>query len=676
MRDMLTKMMDYEKVGCPFKRGDRVFYFKNNGLQNQYVMYVKPFDNGKGLLPRQQQQEDVEDSSSQPKEDEVFLDPNKFSDDGTSALSSRAFSFDGEYFAYGVSDKGSDWQSIHIMHVANREKLPEILRYCKFTSIAFDSRNEGFFYTRFPAPKTDTGSLGSETDVNEHQCVYYHRLNTSQDDDILIYKSEEHANWMFGVETTRDGNYLIITVSESTAPVNRFYVSRLNKATANGGNNDEKPVLFNMDDSTGLIQLDKIVDNFDAEYSYLANDGSLFYMQTNLHAKRSRIITIDIDSEDREPKELVPESKDPLETSCVVAQDYLVLRYVHDVHDVIRVYNLMGQYLHDIELPAIGSISSISARREDSFMFYSFNSFTYPGTVYSYDLLLNKSTVFYETKTSDLILKPDAFETKQVWYNSKDGTRVPMFIVHKKGLDITSGNNPTWLYGYGGFSISLQPYFSILRVFFMQYFNGVYAVANLRGGAEFGEEWHEGGIKDKKQNVFDDFISAAEYLVDSKITRPEKIWINGGSNGGLLVAACTNQRPDLFGAAVAQVGVLDMLRFHKFTIGKHWTSDYGCADNESDFEYLIKYSPLHNISSDKQYPSCLVVTSDHDDRVVPLHSFKYTAELQHKLGESNERPLLIRIETKAGHGAGKPLSKTIEEFAEIFAFVAHELKCE
>jgi prolyl oligopeptidase len=650
MKEMLTKMMDFEKVSSPFKRGDRIFYYKNDGLQNQYVLYMKDYDNGKGL--------------SAEIAGEVFIDPNKFSEDGTSALGSKAFSKDGEYFAYGICDKGSDWQAIHVTKVSNKEKLPEVLQYCKFASLSFDCAARGFFYTRYPPPKKATGSLGSETEANENQAIYYHRLNTPQEQDILVFKNEEHPEWMYGVETTNDGKYLVITISESTAPVNRLYIASLNSSSEN---------LFEKGDDD-LIKVDKVVDNFDADYDYLTNDDTIFYFKTNLKAKRSKIIKIDLASKDREPQEIISESDDPLEYAVVAAQKYLICHYIHNVQSVLRFYDLDGNFVNDIELPAIGSISGLSARREDPFVFYTFSSFTYPGTIYSYDFEKRESTVFYETKTSDLVLQPNQFETKQVWYSSKDGTKVPMFIIHKKELDIRSGDNPTWLYGYGGFSISLTPYFSILRVFYLQYFNGVYALANIRGGSEFGEEWHDAAIKEKKQNSFDDMIAAAEYLIDSKITRPEKLWINGGSNGGLLVAACVNQRPDLFAAAVPQVGVLDMLRFHLFTIGKHWTSDYGCSDNEADFEYLIKYSPLHNIRKDKQYPSILVVTSDHDDRVVPLHSFKYIAELQYQLGKTNDRPLLIRIETKAGHGAGKPLSKTLEEWSEIFAFIAKELK--
>jgi prolyl oligopeptidase len=649
MKEELTKMMDYEKVGCPFKRGSRVFYYKNDGLQNQYVLYKKDYDNGRGLR---------NDTVG-----EVFIDPNKFSEDGTSALKSSAFSKDGEYFAYGISDKGSDWQHLHIAKVASGEHLQEVLKYCKFASISWSVDNKGFFYTRFPEPKQSTNSLGSETEVNENQAIYYHKLNTSQDQDVLVFADNEHPQWMYGVEATEDGNYLIISISESTARVNRLYIAQLNSS-------GDGP-LFSVGDNNQIV-VQKVVDNFDAEYDNLTNDGTLFYFKTNLNAKRSRIVTIDI-TNPSQINELISESQDPLEYVVVANGDYLVCCYLHNVHDVIRLYNLKGNYISEVPLPTIGSVSGISARRQDDFLFYSFNSFTYAGTIYAYDFEKNTSTVFYETKTSDLILKSDAFETKQEWVTSKDGTKVPMFIVHKKGIDIQSGNNPTWLYGYGGFSVNLQPYFSIMRIFFMQYFDGVYALPNLRGGAEFGEEWHEGGIKDKKQNVYDDMIAAAEYLIANKITKPERMFINGGSNGGLLVAAVVNQRPDLFGAGIAQVGVLDMLRYHMFTIGKHWVSDYGCSDNAEDFEYLIKYSPVHNVDKNKEYPSMLVVTSDHDDRVVPLHSFKYAAELQYQRGELNKRPLLIRIETKAGHGAGKPLTKTIEEWSEIFAFIAKEL---
>jgi prolyl oligopeptidase len=614
--------------------------------------------------------------------EEMFLDPNLLSEDGTSALGSTAFSTDGHHFAYGVCAKGSDWQTVNVKRVTDKKDLEgHILKYCKFTSLAWTHDSKGFFYTRYPAPTTlEKGdvSLGSEVDKNENQKIYYHRLdNKSQDEDELVYSVPSKPNWMFGVELSEDGKYLIISVSESTAEVNQLYYAPLKFKNQE----EQSDVVFDdRDTETNSINVVKLIDNFDAQYSFITNTGSLFYFQTNADAPLKKIICIDIENPSQRREILPQHETDPLQYVVPVNKDFLVACYTHNVQDVLKLYKLEdGKYVTDIDLPTIGSIIGLAGRREDKHLFYKFSSFAYPGTTYEFDFDTMQSKVFYETKTSSAVDSPDSFEVKQEWYTSKDGTRVPMFIVHNKINKKTNkpfelnGENPVWLYGYGGFNIGLKPYFSVSRLFFSQRFDGVFAMPNIRGGDEFGEVWHQNGTLAKKQNGFDDFIGAAEHLIASKYTRPDKIWINGGSNGGLLVAAVMNQRPELFGAAVPQVGVLDMLRFHKFTIGQHWCSDYGCADKKDEFEYLIKYSPLHNVR-EQQYPSVLITTSDHDDRVVPLHSFKLAAELQYRAGANNKRPLMIRIETKAGHGAGKPLSKVIEETVDMLVFVAKELQ--
>jgi prolyl oligopeptidase len=614
--------------------------------------------------------------------EEMFLDPNLLSEDGTSALGSTAFSTDGHHFAYGVCAKGSDWQTVNVKRVTDKKDLEgHILKYCKFTSLAWTHDSKGFFYTRYPAPTTlEKGdvSLGSEVDKNENQKIYYHRLdNKSQDEDELVYSVPSKPNWMFGVELSEDGKYLIISVSESTAEVNQLYYAPLKFKNQE----EQSDVVFDdRDTETNSINVVKLIDNFDAQYSFITNTGSLFYFQTNADAPLKKIICIDIENPSQRREILPQHETDPLQYVVPVNKNFLVACYTHNVQDVLKLYKLEdGKYVTDIDLPTIGSIIGLAGRREDKHLFYKFSSFAYPGTTYEFDFDTMQSKVFYETKTSSAVDSPDSFEVKQEWYTSKDGTRVPMFIVHNKINKKTNkpfelnGENPVWLYGYGGFNIGLKPYFSVSRLFFSQRFDGVFAMPNIRGGDEFGEVWHQNGTLAKKQNGFDDFIGAAEHLIASKYTRPDKIWINGGSNGGLLVAAVMNQRPELFGAAVPQVGVLDMLRFHKFTIGQHWCSDYGCADKKDEFEYLIKYSPLHNVR-EQQYPSVLITTSDHDDRVVPLHSFKLAAELQYRAGANNKRPLMIRIETKAGHGAGKPLSKVIEETVDMLVFVAKELQ--
>ncbi|KAF0975107.1 hypothetical protein FDP41_005860 [Naegleria fowleri] len=656
LKEQITNMVNFEKVGCPFKRGEGdlvgYYFFKNDGLQNQDVLWVR--------------------KSLESAESEIFVDPNKFSADGTSSIRSSAFSKKGDYYAYGLSERGSDWQTIHVIDVKTKQPLKDQIKFCKFTGIAWTHDSRGFFYSRYPEPKSAVETLGSEVDANEFSKLYYHKLGTPQDEDILIYEEKTQPKWMFGASVTDDGKYLLIYVSESTAPVNRLFYTKIYKNDQVGGEfafEKENP-----EDAQSRIKVVKYIDNFDAEYDYIANDGDIFYFKTNLNAPNSKVVVMDVTKPYTEMKEILAETEDPLSMATCVNKNILVANYVHNVQDNLKFFTLQtGEYISDIQLPVIGSISSLSGRREDSLLFYKFVSFNHAGTIYRYDFDTQQSIVFYQTKTSDLVPSPESIEVKQEWYSSKDGTKIPMFIVHnKKGFE-KNGKNPCWLYGYGGFSINLQPSFSIMRLFWIKYFGGMLVIPNLRGGAEIGgEKWHEQGILDRKQNVFDDMIAAAEYIIKEGYTSPPYICLNGGSNGGLLVAACINQRPDLFGAAVPQVGVLDMLKFHTWTIGAAWCSDYGCSSDSKGFDYLIEYSPLHNIKAQK-YPAVLVTTANHDDRVVPHHSFKYTAQLQHVAGPVNEAPLLIRIETSAGHGAGKSLQKVIEEMADIYLFVANEM---
>jgi prolyl oligopeptidase len=557
--------------------------------------------------------------------------------------------------AYAISKSGSDWTTIHIMEVSIRKIFQEKLEFTKFVSVAWTIDGKGFYYSRYPTP--NTSDLGREVDSSENQKVYYHILGTEQDADILVFAEPDYPKRMFGLETTRDGKYLLISVSETTADKNRLYYIDLKSTSTENGKFDAV----------------KIIPEYESSFGYICNDEDFFLFQTNENAKNGKIISLNFTT--LEKKEVIPESKDPLEYVLCCNEGYLVTNYVHNVQDTLKLFDLKGNFIKELPIPGIGQVTSISGRREDSELFYKFSSFTCPGAIFHYNF--DKISPFYEIQLRESPFKLSDFETKQVWYDSKDGTKIPMFIVHKKNLK-RNGQNPALLYGYGGFNISLKPYCSVIRLAFIHHFNAVFAMPNLRGGGEFGEAWHEGGILEKKQNVFDDFIAAGEWLISNKYTSSEKLVIQGGSNGGLLTAACVNQRPDLFACAIADVGVLDMLRFHKFTIGSAWVSDYGCSDKKDDFNYLIKYSPLHNVQNEKPYPAVLITTSDHDDRVVPLHSFKYAAQLQYVAGkkEDQKSPLMIRIEKKAGHGAGKPTQKVLEEYADIYSYITNAIKME
>lgn len=615
LKERFTRLYNYPKYSAPFRAGSKYYFFKNDGLQNQSVMYVK------------------DDLNSEAK---VFLDPNKFSEDGTKSLSNISFSKDGKWFVYGVSSGGSDWDEFFVMNALTGEKLNDHLKWIKFSGIAW--KDEGFYYSRYPEP------TGSELSTkNQFSKVYFHKIGNDQSEDIVIYEDATKPDRGFSAGTTDDERFLLIYFSEGTHN-NGFLVKDLS------------------DPNSKFVS---IVDDLNNNYSVVDNVGNKILVITDYKASNYRLILVDPQNPARENwTDVIPETKNVLQ-SVQIFGGKLFATYMQDAAHHVYVYALDGKFESEIKLPSLGSVG-FSGRRDDNIAFYSFTSFTFPGTIFKLDISNLKSELYQQT---ELDFDFDNYETKQVFYQSKDGTMVPMFIVHKKGLRL-DGNNPTYLYSYGGFNISLNPSFSTSRLMFLEN-NGVFAMPNIRGGGEYGEEWHKTGMLDKKQNVFDDFIVAAEYLIKEGYTNPSKLACAGGSNGGLLIGAVINQRPDLFKVAIPQVGVMDMLRFHKFTIGYYWTVEYGSSDDPEQFKYIFKYSTLHNIKSGLNYPATLVTTADHDDRVVPAHSFKYIATLQEKY--KGENPVLIRIETKAGHGAGKPTTKVIEEVADIWSFVFFNL---
>jgi prolyl oligopeptidase len=620
LKDRLTKIWNYEKYGIPFKEGNRYFYTRNSGLQNQAVLYT------------------VTTLDAQP---QMILDPNTLSADGTVALSGLQVSPDGKHLAYSLSASGSDWQEWKVRDVETGKDLSDHLKWVKFSGASWTSDGKGFFYSRYDEPKSDALKA-----TNYFQKVYYHKLGAPQSEDVLVYERPDQKDWLFGASVTDDGNYLLITVFEGTDVKTRVYFKDLKAKDA--------PVV-------------KLLDNFDAAYYFIGNQGSRFYFQTDLQAPRGKVIEIDSTNPARTNwKDVVSESKETLQSVGFVNNRF-ILNYLKDAYTQVKIYETTGKLVTEVAFPGIGSAGGFGGKATDKETFYSFTGFTTPTTIYRYDMTTGKSTIFRQPKVD---FNPDAFETKQVFYTSKDGTKVPMFLTFKKGLKL-DGNNPTYLYGYGGFNISLSPAFSVGNLVWME-MGGVYAQPNLRGGGEYGEEWHKAGMKLKKQNVFDDFIAAAEWLIANKYTSTPKLAIGGGSNGGLLVGAAMTQRPDLFGAALPAVGVMDMLRFQKFTIGWAWVSDYGSSDNPEEFKALYAYSPLHNIKPGASYPSTMITTADHDDRVWPGHSFKFAAALQ--AAQGGDAPILIRIETKAGHGAGKPTSKMIEEIADRWAFLIKTLE--
>jgi prolyl oligopeptidase len=619
IHDRLTKLWNYERYTVPSQHGGRYFFQHNTGLQQQNVLFV------------------AESLNAEPR---VLLDPNLLSTDGTVALAGTEISDDGKLMAYGIATSGSDWNEWHVRDIDTGKDLSDDLKWVKFSGASFSKDNKGFYYSRYDEPK---GAALRE--ANYFQKLYYHRLGTAQSDDKLIYERPDNKEMGFSGDVTDDGRYLIVTVWQGTEPKNRLYYKDLTQADA--------PVV-------------KLLDDFDAKYDFIDNDGPVFWFQTDLDAPRGRVIAIDTRHPERTNwKTLVAQGPDTLEFVHAVNNSFL-LGYLKDARTEVRVHDLGGAFLRNVDLPGIGTAAGFSGKRKDKETFYAFTSFISPTTVYRYDPVAAKSAVYRQPKVD---FDASRYETKQIFYTSKDGTRVPMFLTYKKGINL-DGQNPTLLYAYGGFDISLTPNFSVPNVVWLE-MGGIYAQPNLRGGGEYGEEWHQAGMKLKKQNVFDDFIAAAEWLIANKYTSTPKLAIRGGSNGGLLIGACVTQRPDLFGVTLPEVGVMDMLRFHKFTIGWAWTSDYGSSDNAEDFKALYAYSPLHNLKPGTKYPPALIATSDHDDRVVPGHSFKFAATMQ--ADQAGPAPILIRIEVKAGHGAGKSITKLIDETADTWAFVAHNL---
>jgi prolyl oligopeptidase len=617
----LKTMWDFPKYSTPSRQGGRYYYLKNDGLQNQSVLYVQ------------------ETLDSEPR---ALIDPNAWSADGTVALAGLSFSDDGRYLAYGVQDGGSDWRIWRILEIETGRVLDEELRWIKFNSPAWTPDGAGFFYARFPEPQEGAAFQN----LNLNQRVYYHRVGRPQSDDVLVFHRPDQPEWGYSADVTEDGRYLVLTVHLGT--------------------DDRYRVLYRDLAEPFTMPVD-LIDNFENEYTFLGNDATVFYFKTDVDAPRKRIIAIDVKRPDRANwREVIPQGDDAMVGAGIIGNMFVV-ETLQDAKTHIGLYAIDGMPVREVAFPGIGSADGFEGRRTDTETFYTFSSFATPPTTYRYDLLTGESTLL---RRAEVDVDPEQFEVTQVFYRSRDGARVPMFIAHKRGLSL-DGSNPTLLYGYGGFNVPLTPSFSISRLIWMQ-MGGVFAMPNLRGGGEYGEEWHRAGTKDRKQNVFNDFIAAAEWLIANKYTRTEKLAIQGGSNGGLLVGACMTQRPELFGACLPAVGVMDMLRFHKFTAGRYWVDDYGSADDPDEFKALLAYSPYHNIRDGVCYPPTLVTTADTDDRVVPGHSFKFAAALQR--GQACDNPVLIRIETRAGHGSGKPTTKIIEEIADQWAFLVKVLK--
>jgi len=620
LRTRLEQVWNYERYGLPQARRGRYFFSRNDGLQNQSVLYWSD-----GLAG----------------EPQVLLDPNQLAPDGTVALTGVVPSDDGTLVAYGLARAGSDWQEWHVRDVAAGKDLEDCLRWVKFSSASWTPDGQGFYYSRYDEPPPGEELVAA----NYYHKLYYHRLGTPQSEDRLVYHRPDQKEWGFAANVTDDGRYLIIEVWRGT---------------------EEKHQLFYIDLADPAQQVVELITGFDAAYTFVGNEGSRFFVLTDLDAPRYRLAAIDLAHPEREAwQTVIPERQDVLQQVTHVG-GRLFATYLHHAHSRVEMFTTAGEPLGELPLPDLGSVSGLGGRMDDTETFYAFTNFSTPATIYRYDLATNRSEVFRQPQVP---FNPDDFETQQVFCTSKDGTQVPLFVVRRKGLPM-DGNAPTLLYGYGGFNISMTPAFSPARIVWLE-LGGILAVANLRGGGEYGREWHEAGMKEQKQNVFDDFLAAAEYLQQAGYTRRERLAIQGGSNGGLLVAAALTQRPELFGAVICQVGVLDMLRYHKFTIGWAWVGEFGSADDPREFEYLYRYSPLHNLRPGTSYPATLIVTADHDDRVVPAHSFKFAAALQRAQG--GPAPILIRIAESAGHGAGKPTTMLIEEQADIYAFLMQTL---
>ncbi len=616
VKKRITDLYNFPRISAPSRSGEYYYYSKNSGLQNQSINYYK-----KGI-----------DGT-----EEIFLDPNTFSASGTASVGFAGFSQDRKKLAYTVANAGSDWQTIYVMDVATKEKLADQLDWVKFSGAAW--KDNGFYYSHYDIPEK-----GKElSNANKNHNVYYHKLGDAQDKDLLIYSDAAHPLRYHGAEVTDDGRFLFINISEGTS-----------------GNE-----IIGRDLTNGSSDFKLLCPGFDYDYSVLDNTGSYLIMQTNFNAQNQKVVLIDFNNPDTANwKDIIPEKKELLQ-SVSVAGGKLFCTYLKDASSHVYQYSRSGQLEREIALPGIGTASGFSGEKDDKILYFSFTSFTNPSSVYSYAIESGEVKLYMKP---ELAFNPDDFETKQVWYTSKDGTKVPMFIVSKKGIKM-DGNNPTLLYGYGGFNIPLTPTFNAARMVLLEN-GGIYVMANLRGGSEYGEAWHKAGMLDKKQNVFDDFIAAAEYLISEKYTSSAKLAISGRSNGGLLVGACMTQRPDLYKVCFPGVGVLDMLRYHKFTVGWGWAVEYGSSDNEHDFKNLIKFSPLHNVKS-TNYPATMITTADHDDRVVPAHSFKFAAALQ--ANQKGTAPTLIRIDVNAGHGGGRPLSKTIDEDTDIYSFMFYNM---
>jgi len=619
----LTELWNYERYSSPFVKAGKYYYFKNDGLQNQSVLYAAESLDGKPS---------------------VLLDPNTWSSDGTEALAGLSFSDDGRYLAYARSGAGSDWQEWFVRDLATGLDLDDRVQWTKFTNTAWTPDGRGFFYARFDAPAEGEAFKA----LNTNQKVFYHRAGSAQADDVLVYARPDQPRWGFAPIVSEDGRYLILSSYVGTDPRNRVFYKNLLVPYG-------MPV--------------PLIDTIDNEYTFLGNDGPVFYFKTDLQAPRGRVVAIDTrDPRPEKLREVIGQSKNALQDVNLVGNVF-VATYLQDAVTRVRVFRIDGTPLRDVELPGMGSAGGFGGRRSDVETFYSFSSFHTPPTIYRYDLITGESRPW---RRPQVAFDPEQYEVEQVFYTSKDGTRVPMFLTHKKGL-VRDGARPTLLYGYGGFGVSLTPSFSVTYVGWLE-LGGVLAVANLRGGGEYGEDWHSAGKLANKQNVFDDFVAAAEWLIANKVTRSSKLAIQGGSNGGLLVGACMAQRPELFGAALPAVGVMDMLRFEKFTAGRYWVDDYGSVEDAAQFATLFAYSPYHNLKPGVRYPATLITTADTDDRVVPGHSFKFAAALQR--AQAGDAPVLIRIETRAGHGGGKPTAKAIEETADEWAFLVHVLGVE
>ena len=612
LKKRLEHLWNYEKISAPFKEGEFTYFYKNDGLQNQYVIY------------RQKENETPE----------VFLNPNEFSKDGTISLGGLSFSDSGNIVAYSISEGGSDWRKIIVMDVSSKEIMEDTIIDVKFSGLSW-KKNEGFFYSSYDKP--EGSELSAKTDQHK---LYYHKLGTSQTEDQLVFGgTDEEKHRYVGGSVTEDGNYLFVTASVSTSG-NKLFMKDLSKP------------------KSAFVT---ILNHTDSDTYVMENEGSKLYLATNLNAPNKKIVTVDASNPSPENwVDFIPETEHVLSPSS--GGGYFFAEYMVDAVSKVKQYNYEGEIIYDVELPGIGSVGGFRGKKEDSVLYYSFSNYKTPSTIYSYNPSDGRSIIY---KKPDVDFNPENYVSNQVFYTSKDSTKVPMIITHKKGLKL-NGENPTILYGYGGFNISLTPSFSIANAVWMEQ-GGIYAVPNLRGGGEYGKKWHKAGTKMQKQNVFDDFIAAAEFLIENKYTSSEFLAVRGGSNGGLLVGAIMTQRPELMKVALPAVGVLDMLRYHTFTAGAGWAYDYGTAEDSKEmFEYLIGYSPVHNVKEGIEYPATLVTTGDHDDRVVPAHSFKFAAELQEK--QSGNNPTLIRIETDAGHGAGTPVSKTIEQYSDIFGF--------